>query len=55
MYCWKMTAISYGTVKEITIFGTAPLSDSSFPVDSVIKSRHVANAIMKQAKVKYHF
>ena len=33
----------------------SPHSNQSFPVDSVIKSRHVANAIMKQAKVRHHF
>ena len=33
----------------------SPHSNQSFPVDSVIKSRHVANAIMKQAKVEHHF
>jgi hypothetical protein len=33
----------------------SPLSNSNFPVDSVIKSRHLANTIMKQAKVRHHF
>jgi len=33
----------------------SPHSNQSFPVDSVIKSRHLANEIMKQAKIKHHF
>jgi len=33
----------------------SPHSNQTFPVDSVIKSRHMANTIMKQAKIKYHF
>jgi len=32
-----------------------PLSNKSFPVDGKIKSRHLANLIMKQAGIKYHF
>jgi len=33
----------------------SPISNRIFPVDSVIKSRHMANLIMKQAGVKHHF
>lgn len=33
----------------------SPITDRSFVVDSKIKSRHVANAIMKQAGINYHF
>ena len=33
----------------------SPLTKANFPVDSVIKSRHTANAIMKQSGVKHKF
>ena len=33
----------------------SPMTNHTFPVDSVIKSRHMANLIMKQAGIKYHF
>jgi len=33
----------------------SPISNRMFPVDSVIKSRHMANLIMKQAGIRYHF
>ncbi|MDR2431367.1 MAG: type II toxin-antitoxin system HicA family toxin [Candidatus Margulisbacteria bacterium] len=33
----------------------SPLTNRYFPVDSRIKSRHTANAIMKQAGIKHHF
>jgi len=33
----------------------SPLVNKSFPVDSKIKSRHVANAIMKQAGIAHKF
>ena len=33
----------------------SPLANHYFPVDSKIKSRHTANAIMKQAGIKHHF
>ena len=33
----------------------SPITNTSFPVDNVIKSRHLANKIMKQAGVDYHF
>jgi len=33
----------------------SPISKKSFPVDGVIKSRHLANVIMRQAGIKYHF
>jgi len=33
----------------------SPISQRTFPVDSVIKSRHLANLIMKQAGIKHHF
>ena len=33
----------------------SPISKQSFPVDSVIKSRHLANVIMGQAGIKHHF
>ena len=33
----------------------SPISKKTFPVDSVIKSRHLANVIMRQAGIKYHF
>ena len=32
-----------------------PAINKSFPVDSKIKSRHMANTIMKQAKIDYKF
>ena len=33
----------------------SPLNNHTFPVDSEIKSRHMANKIMKQAGIDYHF
>jgi hypothetical protein len=33
----------------------SPLTNHYFPVDSKIKSRHTANAILKQAGVHFHF
>ena len=33
----------------------SPLKNRNFPVDGVIKSRHTANAIMKQSGVKHRF
>ena len=33
----------------------SPEKDHSFPVDSKIKSRYMANEIMKQAGIKHHF
>ena len=33
----------------------SPISKKIFPVDSVIKSRHLANVIMRQAGIKHHF
>ena len=33
----------------------SPISNQHFPVDGKIKSRHIANAILKQAGIKYKF
>lgn len=33
----------------------SPITNRSFTVDGKIKSRHTANAIMKQSGVGYHF
>ena len=33
----------------------SPLSKQNFPVDGKIKSRHVANTIMRQAGINYKF
>jgi hypothetical protein len=33
----------------------SPLTNKNFPVDSKIKSRHVANTIMRQAGINYKF
>ena len=33
----------------------SPITKRSVTVDSKIKSRHTANAIMKQAGIDYHF
>ena len=33
----------------------SPKTDKNFPVDGKIKSRHTANAIMKQSGIKHHF
>jgi predicted RNA binding protein YcfA (HicA-like mRNA interferase family) len=33
----------------------SPLTTRNFPVDSKIKSRHVANAIMKQSGIDHRF
>ena len=33
----------------------SPITNRSFPVDSVIKSRHIANAIMRQSGINYKF
>ncbi|MBO5691823.1 MAG: type II toxin-antitoxin system HicA family toxin [Spirochaetaceae bacterium] len=33
----------------------SPITKRNFTVDSKIKSRHTANAIMKQSGIEYHF
>ena len=33
----------------------SPLTNQNFPVDSKIKSRHIANVIMKQSGVSHKF
>jgi hypothetical protein len=33
----------------------SPISNRNFPVDGEIRIRHVANGIMKQAGIDYHF
>jgi len=33
----------------------SPITKSTFPVDNKIKSRHMANGIMKQAGIKHKF
>ena len=33
----------------------SPITNRKFPVDSKIKSRHMANTIMKQSGVKHKF
>jgi len=33
----------------------SPISKRTFPVDSVIKSRYLANVIMRQAGINFHF
>ena len=33
----------------------SPITAKNFPVDSEIRIRHVANGIMKQAGIDYHF
>ena len=33
----------------------SPITNKNFPVDGKIKSRHIANEIMKQSGIKYHF
>lgn len=33
----------------------SPITKSNITVDSKIKSRHTANAIMKQSGIDYHF
>ena len=33
----------------------SPLTNQNFPVDAKIKSRHMANAIMKQSGIKHKF
>ena len=33
----------------------SPITNRNFTVDSKIKSRHTANAIMKQSGIEYHF
>lgn len=33
----------------------SPVTRKNFPVDGKIKSRHVANAIMKQSGIDHHF
>lgn len=33
----------------------SPITNTNVAVDSVIKSRHTANAIMKQSGIAYHF
>ena len=33
----------------------SPITNKNFPVDTKIKSRHMANRIMKQSGVGFHF
>ena len=33
----------------------SPITDRNFPVDGKIKSRYMANEIMKEAGIKYRF
>ena len=33
----------------------SPITNKNFPVDAKIRSRHIANDIMKQSGIKYHF
>ena len=33
----------------------SPISNRNFPVDAVIKSRHMANIIMKQSGINHKF
>jgi len=33
----------------------SPITNKNFPVDSVIKSRHSANTIMKQSGINHRF
>jgi len=33
----------------------SPFTNQSFPVDGKIKSRHIANAIMKQSGINHRF
>jgi predicted RNA binding protein YcfA (HicA-like mRNA interferase family) len=33
----------------------SPVTDTNFPVDGKIKSRHTANGIMRQAGIDTHF
>ena len=33
----------------------SPISKRNFPVDTIIKSRHMANAIMKQSGIAHRF
>jgi len=33
----------------------SPMTNATFPVDGKIKSRHMANVVMKQAGIKHKF
>jgi len=33
----------------------SPLTNQNFPVDGKIKSRHIANTVMKQSGIKHKF
>jgi len=33
----------------------SPITNKTFPVDGKIKSRHIANAVMKQSGITYRF
>ena len=33
----------------------SPITNKNFPVDARIKSRHIANKIMKQSGINFHF
>jgi hypothetical protein len=56
-----MAVLFYGMEKAIMRKGdhdmwySSPITKHSFPVDGEIKSRHMANVIMKQAGIDYHF
>jgi hypothetical protein len=54
-YSKIMGVILYAAEKAIMTFGRAPFSGKNFPVDGEIRIRHVANGIMKQAGIDYHF
>ncbi|GHV02163.1 hypothetical protein FACS189485_01940 [Spirochaetia bacterium] len=58
--CGKTAVILYGTVRVIcgpTVRDVwhSPITGRNFPVDGEIRIRHVANGIMKQAGIDYHF
>jgi uncharacterized membrane protein YgaE (UPF0421/DUF939 family) len=48
-----MAVILFDTEKETTIFGIAQYLKLHITVDGKIKSRHTANAVLKQSGIKY--
>jgi hypothetical protein len=51
---WTMAAILCGTAGE-TMIWHSPVTNRNITVDGEIRIRHVANGIMKQAGIDYHF
>ena len=54
-YCLKMIAILSGVAKGDHDIWYSPKTNLNITVDGKIKSRHTANAILKQSGIEYKF